>query len=187
MSRLTQGDGMQKTLIALAVGSAFAVPAAYADVTISGSINAGPAYVHQGTGSNGSSNGIVSNNALTGAPTTTTGAAGVSSSGINTNYSNVTIGSLEDLGGGLKLDFAYQLNANFQNTGNGASNRNSHIGLVSDSWGGVWYGTNEQLYEAYMYTVDPLDGAAGMGGNLQMLGTRASAMSSRQGAVVSQR
>jgi predicted porin len=27
------------------------------------------------------------------------------------------------------------------------------------------------LYEAYYYTVDPLDGAAGLGGNLQMLGT----------------
>ena len=163
---------MKKTLIALAVGSIFAVPAAYADVTISGSINAGPAYVHQGTGSNGATNGIVSTD-LTGAgtPLTTTGQAGVSSTGINTNYSNITIGSLEDLGGGLKLDFAYQLQANFQNTANGAFNRNSHIGLVSDSWGGVWYGTNEQLYEAYYYTVDPLDGAAGMGGNLQMLGT----------------
>ena len=34
---------MKKTLIALAVGSAFAASAAYADVTISGSINAGPA------------------------------------------------------------------------------------------------------------------------------------------------
>jgi predicted porin len=162
---------MKKTLIALAVGAAFAAPSAYADVTISGSINAGPAYVHQGSGSNGASNSIVSADPVTGAPVTTTGAAGVSSSGINTNYSNITIGSLEDLGGGLKLDFAYQLQANFQNTANGAFNRNSHIGLVSDSWGGVWYGTNEQLYEAYYYTVDPLDGAAGMGGNLQMLGT----------------
>jgi len=163
---------MKKTLIAVAVGSAFAVPAAYADVTLSGSINAGPAYVHQGTGSSGASNGIVSTD-LTGAgtPLTTTGQAGVSSTGLNTNYSNITIGSLEDLGGGLKLDFAYQLTANFQNTSNGATNRNSHIGLVSDSWGGVWYGTNEQLYEQYMYSVDPLDGAAGMGGNLQMLGT----------------
>ena len=35
---------MKKTLIALAVGGAFAAPAAFADVTLSGSINAGPAY-----------------------------------------------------------------------------------------------------------------------------------------------
>ena len=173
---------MKKTLIATAVGAAFVAPTAFADVTISGSINAGPAFVHQGSGSSGAVNGIVgvlpgSTAASTGTVgagniITTNGAAGTGSNwGINTNYSNITIGSLEDLGGGLKLDFAYQLQANFQNTANGAFNRNSHIGLVSDSWGGVWYGTNEQLYEAYMYTVDPLDGAAGMGGNLQMLGT----------------
>ena len=168
---------MKKTLIALAVGTAFSAPAAYADVTLSGSINAGPAYVHQGSGSSGANNGIVGavgvpGTTLNGNGTiTTTGAPGTSASGLNTNYSNITIGSLEDLGGGLKLDFAYQLTANFQNTSNAATNRNSHIGIVSDSWGGVWYGTNEQLYEAYYYTVDPLDGAAGLGGNLQMLGT----------------
>src|SRR6185295_13067611 len=154
---------MKKTLIALAVGSAFAAPAAYADVTLSGSINAGPAYVHSGDGSTGVVNALFSTGPVA--------QTGTSNTHINTNYSNITIGSLEDLGGGLKLDFAYQLTANFQNTSNAATNRNSHIGIVSDSWGGVWYGTNEQLYEAYYYTVDPLDGAAGLGGNLQMLGT----------------
>jgi predicted porin len=92
--------------------------------------------------------------------------------GIATNYTNVTIGSLEDLGGGLKLDFAFQIDAGNINTGGGAvNNRNSHIGLVSDSWGGVWVGSNEMLYESYYYTVDPLDGAAGLAGNLSMLGT----------------
>ncbi len=173
---------MKKTLIALAVGSAFTASAAYADVTISGSINAGPAFVSQKGGSSGNGNSIVGaqfsgpnaiNNASIGANNlvTTTGQGGNGSNwGINTNYSNITIASLEDLGGGLKLDFAYQITANFQNT-NTAFNRNSHIGLVGDSWGGVWYGTNEMLYEAYYYTVDPLDGAAGMGGNLQMMGT----------------
>jgi predicted porin len=153
---------MKKTLIALAVGSAFAAPAAYADVTLSGSINAGPAYVNQGDGSTGTKNTF----AATGA----TAQKGVSSTGINSNYSNITIGSLEDLGGGLKLDFGYQLTAPI-NGNNNTQNRNSHIGLVSDSWGGVWWGTNENLYESYFYTVDPLDGAAGLGGNLQMLGT----------------
>jgi predicted porin len=153
---------MKKTLIALAVGSAFAAPAAFADVTLSGSINAGPAYVHSGDGSTGVTNALFS--------TGTVAQPGQSASAINTNYSNITVGSLEDLGGGLKLDFAYQLTANF-NQLNNAQNRNSHIGIVSDSWGGVWYGTNEMLYEAYYYTVDPLDGAAGLGGNLQILGT----------------
>ena len=154
---------MKKTLIAVAVGAAVAAPAAFADVTLSGSINAGPALVKSGDGSTGQSNSIQATGA--------TAQAGVTRTGINTNYSNVTIGSLEDLGGGLKLDFAYQLQANFQSTGNGATNRNSHIGLTGDSWGGVWYGTNENLYERYYYTIDPLDGAAGIGGNLSILGT----------------
>src|SRR5882672_287523 len=100
---LTQGDGMKKTLIALAVGSAFAAPAAYADVTLSGSINAGPAYVHQGDGSTGATNSFNATGA--------TAQAGANTTQIATNYSNITIGSLEDLGGGLKLDFAYQLTA----------------------------------------------------------------------------
>src|SRR5262245_34297622 len=160
--RLNQGDGMKRTLIALAVGSAFAAPAAFADVTLSGSINAGPAFVKSGDGSTNVTNALFSTGAVA--------QSGTSASAINTNYSNITIGSLEDLGGGLKLDFAYQLTANF-NQLNNAQNRNSHIGLVGDSWGGIWYGTNEMLYESYYYTVDPLDGAAGLGGNLQILGT----------------
>jgi predicted porin len=153
---------MKKTLIALAVGAAFVAPAAYADVTLSGSINAGPAYVHSGDGSTGATNSI----SATGA----TAQQGITRTGINANYSNITIGSMEDLGGGLKLDFAYQITAPI-NGNNNVQNRNSHIGLVGDSWGGVWWGSNENLYERYYYTVDPLDGAAGMGGNLQILGS----------------
>jgi hypothetical protein len=81
---------MKKTLIALAVGSAFAAPTAFADVTLSGSINAGPAYVRSGDGSVGVANAV----AATGA----TAQTGTSASAINTNYSNITIGSLEDDG-----------------------------------------------------------------------------------------
>src|SRR5262245_20834270 len=99
--RLNQGDGMKKTLIALAVGSAFAAPAAFADVTLSGSINAGPAWVKSGDGSTGAVNAFSATGAVA--------QQGQTNTAINTNYSNVTIGSLEDLGGGLKLDFAYQL------------------------------------------------------------------------------
>jgi len=153
---------MKKTLIALAVGAAFAAPAAYADVTLSGSINAGPAYVHSGDGSTNATNSISS--------TGPAAQSGITRTGINANYSNVTIGSMEDLGGGLKLDFAFQLTAPI-NGNNNVQNRNSHIGLVGDSWGGVWWGSNENLYERYFYTVDPLDGAAGLGGNLQILGS----------------
>jgi len=157
---------MKKTLIALALGAMFGNPAAYADVTLSGSINAGPAVVKSSDGSSNRANSIRSTNGATTGVT-----SGQTTDGINTNYSNITIGSMEDLGGGLKLDFAYQFTANFQSTTSSPQNRNSHIGLVGDSWGGVWVGTNENLYERYLYQVDPLDGAAGMGGNLQVFGS----------------
>ena len=94
---------MKKALLALAIGTAFAAPTAHSDVTLSGSINAGPAYLHQGEGSSASSNSIRT------APATAPAAA--TRTGINANYSNITIGSMEDLGGGLKLDFAYQITA----------------------------------------------------------------------------
>jgi predicted porin len=96
--------------------------------------------------------------------------SGVGNIGLASNYTNITIASMEDLGGGLKLDFAAQIAWDTVNTG-GLSNRNSHIGLVGESWGGVWYGSNENIYERYFYTQDPLDGAAGLGGNLQVMGT----------------
>ena len=152
---------MKKTLIALAVGSAFVAPAAYADVTLSGSINMGIAYAKSGDQSTAAGNSITP---------ATNGGHSLSNTQLTNNYTNITIGSLEDLGGGLKLDFAFQMRPNLTNN-DAVFNRNSHIGLVGDSWGGFYYGTNEQLYESYFYTVDPLDGAAGIGGNLQMLGT----------------
>jgi predicted porin len=151
---------MKKTLMALAVGAAFAAPAAYADVTISGAINMGIAYADSSDGDSGSNDVVGSHD----------GGGGVSQSSVTSNYSNVTISSTDDLGGGLKLDFAFQLVAP-TNTNSNVANRNSHIGLVSEHWGGVWYGTNENIYERYLYSIDPLDGAAGIGGNLQMLGT----------------
>ncbi len=147
---------MKKNLLALAVGAAFAAPAAYADVTISGAINMGIEYINVNDGSTGNGND---------------GNGSVGNFGISNNYSNLTISSLEDLGGGLKLDFALQVQlAPANDTSATLGNRNSHIGLVSDSWGGIWYGTNEHIYERYLYTVDPIDGAAGLGGNLQILG-----------------
>lgn len=142
---------MKKTLLALAVGAAFAAPAAYADVTISGAINMGIEY-HNVDGGEADHDSV-------------------GNFGIANNYSNITISSLEDLGGGLKLDFALQVQLAPGSANNALANRNSHIGLVSDSWGGVWYGTNEQIYERYLYQIDPMDGAAGLAGNLQILGT----------------
>jgi predicted porin len=152
---------MKKSLVALAVGAAFAAPAAYADVTISGAINMAVEYLNVGDADGGA--GCV------GSVERCT-EDGVTNWGVSSNYSNVTISSVDDLGGGLKLDFAYQITAPTSSVG-GVSNRNSHIGLVGDSWGGIWYGSNENIYERYYYTVDPLDGAAGLGGNLAIMGT----------------
>ncbi len=155
---------MKKSLIALAVGAAFLAPAAYADVTLSGAINAGVAMVKDG---DGSSAGTTNTMGLA-----STGGAGQTRTGIETNYSNFSISSKEDLGGGLKLDFGLQITANFQDNSAGAiHNRNSHLGLTGDSWGGIYYGTNENLYEAFQYSNDPLDAGAGMGSNLQMMAT----------------
>lgn len=156
---------MKKTLIALAVGSAFVAPAAFADVTISGSINMGIEYLNVGDESDAFA---AMRGGVTGTPQTPY--EGLGSLGLASNYTNITIASMEDLGGGLKLDFAAQIAWDTVNTG-GLSNRNSHIGLVGESWGGVWYGSNENIYERYFYTQDPLDGAAGLGGNLQVMGT----------------
>jgi predicted porin len=146
--------------MALAVGAAFAAPAAYADVTLSGAINMGVEYINVGGGSATTTfNSVRAGN----------GGESLSTFGVATNYSNVTITSVDDLGGGLKLDFAFQLVAPTASNSN-VANRNSHIGLVSESWGGVWYGSNENIYERYLYSIDPLDGAQGLGGNLQMMG-----------------
>jgi len=152
---------MKKTLMALAVGAAFAAPSAFADVTLSGAINMGIEYLDVGDGSpTTQSNSIRAGNG---------GNNSLDTFGVANNYSNVTISSVDDLGGGLKLDFAAQIAWGLSNNQD-LSNRNSHIGLVSESWGGVWYGSNENIYERYFYTIDPLDGAAGLGGNLAILG-----------------
>jgi predicted porin len=152
---------MKKTLMALAVGAAFAAPSAFADVTLSGAINMGIEFIDVGEGSpTTQSNSVRAGNG---------GNNALDNFGIASNYSNVTITSVDDLGGGLKLDFAFQMVAP-TNSNVSVNNRNSHIGLVSESWGGVWYGTNENIYERYFYTIDPLDGAAGLGGNLAILG-----------------
>jgi predicted porin len=145
-------------------------PAAFADVTISGSINMGVEYLNVGEESTTFATKAAPFVGGNGTPH-----AGVGNVGVASNYTNITIASMEDLGGGLKLDFAAQIDWNTTAAGNstGATlgNRNSHIGLVGESWGGVWYGSNENIYERYFYTQDPLDGAAGLGGNLQIMGT----------------
>lgn len=159
---------MKQKLLVVALASAFAAPAAMADVTISGTVNAGPYYANSSDGTTGAGN------AITGP---LTGAQGFSLQGISSNYSNINLRSEEDLGNGLKVLFQYQFD--ISNTGaridqvapsNFMRSRNSYLGL-GGGWGSVKFGTNENIYEQYLYQADPLDGAAGVGGNLQMFGS----------------
>jgi len=141
---------MKKSLIAAAVAGLFAAPAAMADVTISGAINLGIELVD-------------SDDATGGSP------ASLSETLLNANYSNINIYSSDDIGNGNKIIFNYQLvvdPANFNNP----VNRNSYLG-VAGTWGAFKMGSNENVYERFMYQADPLDGALGPGGNLMILGT----------------
>jgi predicted porin len=140
---------MKKSLIAVAVASAFVAPAAMADVTLSGAINLGIEY------SKSSSAGA---------------APSLSRTQLNSNYSHVDMESVDDIGGGNKVIFHYQLIAQPQSVGVDNTNRNSFLGIAG-GWGAFKMGTNENVYERFMYTADPLDGALGPGGNLMILGT----------------
>ena len=156
---------MKQKLLVVALAGAFASPA-MADVTISGTVNAGPYFTQSGDSSSGAGN------AVTG-PTTRT--EGFSQYGITSNYSNINIRSEEDLGNGLKVLFQYQIDISqtgspIQSTNSRLRTRNSYLGL-GGGWGAVKFGTNENVYEQYLYQADPLDGAAGVGGNLQMFGS----------------
>ena len=140
---------MKKSLIAVAVASAFVAPAAMAEVTLSGAINLGIEVAKSSGGSSGNS---------------------LTRTLLNSNYSHVDLESVDDIGGGNKVIFHYQLIAQPQSVGVDNTNRNSFLGIAG-GWGAFKMGTNENVYERMMYTADPLDGALGPGGNLMILGT----------------
>ena len=77
---------MKKTLMAVAVGAAFAAPSAFADVTISGAINMDVEIIKVGSASAAG---------VTNTIRTAAGQSGLTSTGIASNYSNVTISSTE--------------------------------------------------------------------------------------------
>lgn len=156
---------MNKKLLVLALAGAFAAPA-MADVTINGTINMGPQMGHSSDGTPaGQSNAVAAS----------VGGQGFSTNGLTSNNSNVNLNSTEDIGDGNKVVFNAQLD--FSNTGttvhdtNGTlRQRNTFLGFEG-GWGSLRMGINEHIYERYMYQSDTMDGAAGIGGNLQMLGT----------------
>jgi predicted porin len=146
---------MKKSLIAVAVASAFIAPAAMAEVTLSGAINLGIQV--------GKTNGGTAGQSLT-------------RTQLGSNYSHMDLESVDDIGGGNKVIFHYQMDisgsssAQIGQAGGAIGNRNSFLGIAG-GWGAFKMGTNENVYERMMYTADPLDGAAGVGGNLTLLGT----------------
>ena len=148
---------MKKSLIALAVAGLFAAPAAMAEVTISGAINVG---IQVGKSSAGS---------VAGSQSLTTNQLGA-------NYSHMDIESVDDIGNGNKVIFHYQFDISGTSTaqvplaGGAVGNRNSFLG-VAGGWGAFKMGTNENVYERLQYQSDPLDGAVGVGGNLNILAT----------------
>lgn len=147
---------MKKSLIALAVAGAFAAPAAMAEVTISGAINIG---LQLGKSSSD-----------------TAGNSGRTTTQLHPSYSNINISSTDDIGNGNRVIFNYQMDisgtssANPTNAGGAIGNRNSYLGIAGN-WGAFKVGTNENVYERWQYTSDPLDGAVGPGGNLNILAT----------------
>ena len=141
---------MKKSLIAIAVAGLFAAPVAMAEVTLSGAINVGITAIKSGSSS-------------------TPGSSSVTSTSLANNYSHIDISSVDDIGNGNKVIFNYQMQANVGSLGDTPTNRNSYLGLTG-GWGTFKVGTNENVYERFMYESDPLDGAMGLGGNLQMLG-----------------
>ena len=147
---------MNKSLIAMTVAGLFAAPAAMAEVTISGAINVGIQY-----GKSSSS---------------TAGGSSLTTQQLGPAYSNFNLASTDDIGNGNKIIFNYQFDisgtstANPTRAGGAIGNRNSYLG-VQGGWGTFKMGTNENVYERHMYQADPLDGAVGVGGNLNILGT----------------
>jgi len=146
---------MKKSLIAVAVATAFAAPAAFAEVTISGAINIGVAYID-------SDDSVVNAAHPTLAP-------GLTRTSLATNYTNMNVTSVDDIGNGNKVIANIQFDLGAMNNTSSFNNRNSYLG-IEGGWGSFRMGTNENVYERWNYESDPLDGAMGIGGNIQMLG-----------------
>ncbi len=147
---------MKRGLFAVAVAGLFAAPAAMADVTLSGAINVG---IQIGKSSND-----------------TAGNPGLTTTQLHPSYSHLDISSTDDIANGNKVIFNYQFDISGTSTaqmgraGGAVGNRNSYLGFTG-GWGTFKVGNNENVYERLQYQSDPLDGAVGPGGNLNILGT----------------
>jgi predicted porin len=145
---------MKKSLMALAVAGAFAVPSAAmaVDVSFGGEFDLAVDFVDNGNNTNSTFNQM------------------------NNTHSRFWWDMVDDLGNGLMVKGHLELDvgaagyngggaANQPGAG-GVNNRNSYVGLAGESWGEVRFGTQENIHEATGYAVDPFHGAAGPGGNI---------------------
>ena len=145
---------MKKSLIALAVAGAFAVPSAAmaVDVSFGGEFDLAIDFVDNGNASNSTFNQM------------------------NNTHSRFWWDMVDDLGTGLMVKGHLELDVGAvgyngggavnQPGAGGVNNRNSYVGLAGESWGEVRFGTQENIHEATGYAVDPFHGAAGPGGNI---------------------
>jgi predicted porin len=155
---------MREKLVVIAMASTLAVPA-MAAVTVSGTMNVGPA-ISSATAGKAGSNPITTGKVAGEAKTVTN---------LHATYSFINFNSETELGMGTKAVMQYQIDvsgtgAGMDNLAAFMRNRDSFLGFAG-SWGALKWGTNENVYEQYLYQADPLDGAAGTGGNLQMFGS----------------
>jgi predicted porin len=143
---------MKKSLIALAVAGAFAVPSAAmaVDVSFGGEFDLAVEQFDNGV---------------------------ESQSQMNNTHSRFWWDMVDDLGTGLMVKGHLELDVgavgyhgggavNQPDGSGGINNRNSYVGLAGESWGEVRFGTQENIHEATGYAVDPFHGAAGPGGNI---------------------
>ena len=170
---------MRQTVFTILVISGLSLPAlpAGAEVTISGFVNVGPFISSSTSGTTGTSNAITLANNQDSDRTKD----GFSKQGISSNNSRINVDSNLRLTPWVSVLFRYQVDISdtggaLGNTGSPTVNtylvrsRNSFLGL-GGPWGKLKFGTNENIYEQYLYEADPLDNAAGIGGNLQIFGS----------------
>jgi predicted porin len=148
---------MKKSLIALAVAGAFAVPSAAmaVDVSFGGEFDLALDMVDNGDNTPGSESSF---------------------NQMNNTHSRFWWDMVDDLGTGLMVKGHLEIDVGAvgyngggavnQPGAGGINNRNSYIGLAGESWGEVRFGTQENIHEATGYSVDPFHGAAGPGGNI---------------------
>jgi predicted porin len=124
---------MKKSLIALAVASAFVAPAAMADTTIYGSVNMSFDYTD-----NGDANGV----------------NGTSTNQIMSNGSAIGFKGTEDLGGGTSAIWQIETAVTPDQGNNGWATNDAFGGLSGESWGTLILGQHDTPYNMATRSLD---------------------------------